>query len=183
MAQLICRMYRNIDQASAAAAQLIEEGHQHVYKFAHADGSSATDGLVAEMEKAFIPSYHAQIYARQIAGGTALVAAHAHFGRGVAVTQTLDEHQPIPTAVVGPPERSIAWDERTPISSALQLPLLAKHKLPFEAVWNVHSLTRRPTLVTACLGMPMTSRSATPLSTAMGVATLSKARRFLYLPG
>ena len=180
MTQTICRMYSNPEQAAAAAAELLDVGFERVHKFSAANGSSNSDSLVDEMEKAYIPSYHAQIYARSLMKGAALVAVHAPFGDAYIATKMLENHGPIESGVIEPASRSVAWDERTPMSSAVLMPVLAKNRHPFEKVWNVRSLTRKPYAYSACLGVPMKSKSANPLSSTFGLPTLSKSRRFFY---
>ena len=179
MTQIISRMYATKENASKAFDELKRRNYQDVFLFAAPDAGESgeasfdTDDLIAQMMKAHILKSDARIFAERVAKGGNLVTVHAPFSGGFRAFTVLDSYDPIESGVAKPVFPSAPWDSKTPCSSALRMPVLAKNKLPFETVSAVPSLTRCGA-VTACLGMPALSKSATPFSSMFGMSALSK---------
>jgi hypothetical protein len=200
MTQTICRLYATQMQAMRAAAELRSRSYLDVHVFAGpaataVEGEAPAQGnvepdLLKSMMEAYIFKPHAEVYAARVSKGASLVAVHAPFGTAQQAINVLESHGAIEDGIPPPPpSKSYAYDERVPLSSALQLPVLTKTQLPFEAIAGVGSLTRRPRLYTAWLlpvltrvaapfssmfGLPTRTRSATPFSSLFGLPVLKK---------
>lgn len=174
MAQTICRMYPNRSQAESALEEMKLNGYDECFLFDASSGGGSHGGIVDAMCRAHILKHHAKIYADGIVKGGAVIALHANFGLSGRAIQILDKYQPIPSGVEAPVEPRIDWDETVPFSSALQLPTLTRTKLPFEAFWNLSSLTRAGWFFSSVLGLGFRSGSATPLSNMIGMPTLTR---------
>jgi hypothetical protein len=177
MTQTISRMYRSHDEAARAAAALKDYGYTHVQQVSRPEGSEdeaqAHNSIVASLIRGYIWRPHAEVYAKSIKDGGSLVTVHAPFGAANDAEQILDKHDPIHSGLPAPKHRSPAWDEKTPMSSILQMPVLAKNKLPMSTVWNVPPVIKSAT-VSGCLGMRTLSQSKTPLSSSFGLPALSR---------
>ena len=173
MAQTICRMYATRREAEAALADLRLHGYDDAFLFG-ADAGSTRASVVDAMCRAHLLKYHAQIYAERVIKGGTLVMLHASFGMALKATTIMDKYPSIESGVAEPSEAHIEWDESHPFSSALQLPVLTKTKLPFASFWNLSSLTSDHWTVSSLFGMPLRSASATPLSSAFGLPTLTR---------
>jgi hypothetical protein len=194
MSTMLVRTYDAAASATAAAKELTDAGFEHVMQFKAAASKSAASRfkLIDEMTRAHIWQSHAEIYADRLGKGGALVVVHAPFGSSVTAAEILDAHNPLDEGI--PTERAkhhdYTWNDATPFSSALQLPLLTKIKLPAEEFTGLRSLTKRPSLMsefigmvlltegparkTESMGLPLLSRSATPLSSMFGLKTLTQ---------
>lgn len=173
MAQTICRMYGTRRQAEAAVEDLKLNGYEDCFLFG-ADAGASQAGIVDAMCRAHILKYHAQVYADRVAKGGTLVMLHAEFGMALKATQIMESHQPIDSGITEPVSERIGWDDATPLSSAMQLPVLLETKLPFQSFWNIASLTSHHWTLSGMFGMPTRSASATPLSSATGMPTLTR---------
>jgi hypothetical protein len=194
MSSMIIRIYDSAATATAAAKDLTNAGFEHVQQFKSAGGKGAMSAasrtkLVEEMMKAHIWRSHADIYADRLATGGALVMVHAPFGAALNAAEIMDAHDPMIEGITSSSKhREYTWDEATPFSSALQIPVLTKMKLPAEEFSGVKSLSKGLMsdfigieLLTAgaahktqSMGLPLLSHSATPLSSLFGMKTLSR---------
>lgn len=186
MTQTICRMYGTKVQAMRASAELEARGYTDVHVFSAAPAPGEESGeegaapavppvssLVQGMRDAFILDSHARMYADRVSKGGTLVCVHAVFGKALEATNVLDKFEPIESGVSEAASDWCDWDEATPFSSALQVKTLTETKLPFEAMWNVASITSRPTLVSHWFGLPLLSRG-TWFSALFGLSLLSR---------
>jgi hypothetical protein len=194
MTQTISRMYASLADAKKAAAELKDNLYQDVYVVGREADPAAPpashDSIVSELMKGHVLKAAAQIYAKGISRGGALVTVHAPFGTAKQAMEIMDSHNPIDSGVADPTEPPYSWDDATPISSLFQMPLLTKTQLPFESFWNVSSLTSKaspfssmlgmplltsgPGLMSGSMGMPLLSKSATPFSSMLRMPTLTK---------
>lgn len=181
MTHTISRMYASKAQATKAFEHLKKLNYINVHMFAapsaNEDGTSAPGSSVAEiaaqMMKAHILKHQAHEYAERVSKGASLVTVHALFGTALDARTALDSHGPVESGVPEPDYTGYIWDEKTPISSALRLRVLAEQKLPFEKMWGVPSVTKGVVHYSSLLGLPMLSKPGTPLSSALGRNTLS----------
>jgi hypothetical protein len=190
MTQTISRMYSTRAQAEKAAAEAREHGFDHVYIFGGNDHGNSHDALVSAMTNAYVEKYHAAAHTKQIIkdGGT-LVTVHAPFTGGLKARTILEAHGPIESGVAEPVYKSYAYDEKTPLSSSLQMPVLMKTKQPFSAFWNLPVLVRSGAVLSKALGLPvltkqpkyysaksapLLSKSKTPFSSRLGLPLLTR---------
>jgi hypothetical protein len=177
MTQTISRMYATHDQAERALAALKDYGYTHAHLVSTSDGEHGGDhtheSIVDRLTDAYVWKQHAEVYAKVIKGGGALVTVHAPFGAANDAEVILAKYDPIDSGVSGRAKRSVAWDEKTPMSSILQMPVLAKNKLPMTKIWNVPAVTSKPIKVSSRLGMKMLSQHTAPLSARLGLPLLS----------
>lgn len=188
MTQTICRIYATKAQGLKAADELKSRGFKDVHVFSGAapvqeaagEGEAApapagpsVASLVQSMRDAFILDSHARVYADRVSKGGTLVCVHALFGKALQATKLLDKFSPIESGVPDARTDWVDWDERTPLSSALQFKTLTETKLPFETIWNVASIISRPTLFSNWIGLPVLSRG-TSFSSLLGLSLLSR---------
>ncbi len=189
MTQTICRMYATKAQGMKAAAELEARGFKDVHVFSGAapvqqaagEGEEAAPApagpsvasLVQSMRDAFILDSHARVFADRVSQGGTLVCVHALFGKALQATKLLDKFGPVASGVPEATTAWVDWDERTPLSSALQFKPLTETKLPFETMWNVRSVTKRPVFFSNWIGMPVLSRG-TSFSSLLGMSLLSR---------
>jgi hypothetical protein len=196
MPQKIVRIYDSVAQGAKVATHLANEGYQHIYQFKGVSGKSAASvnerkNMIAQMMDAHIWQSHAEAYADRLAKSGALVIVHAPFGSAKNAMAVMDSYAPID---VGHAEThytpDFVWDDRAPLSSVLQMPVLTNISLPFETLTGVSSLTKGLAFLSNLLGIPllsagsakrntsmgfpMLSASATPLSSSIGMRTLSQ---------
>lgn len=183
MTQTISRMYATQTQAKRAFDELKKLGYDDVHMISAtkatgegAEAASASrDSIVSALTGAYILKQHALVYAERISNGGTLVTVHALFGTALGARNAMDALTPIDSGVSDPVYPSYAWNEATPVSSALQLPLLTKTQLPFEKMWNLPSLTRARMFCSDWFGLSLLTKSATPFSKSAGLPLLSSA--------
>jgi hypothetical protein len=178
MTQTISRMYGAYDTAARAVEDLKKYGYRHIHVVSTSGGSGVADtshnGIVKALTDGYIWKPHAVEYAKRISQGGSLVSVHAPWATGRRAIKILDSHGPVDSGVTEPKTPSVAWDDATPMSSALQMPVLMEQKTPMSAIWNVPAVLKNPTKISACLGMPMLSKQIAPLSSWIGMSLLSK---------
>jgi hypothetical protein len=187
MSQTINRMYASAQQANAAADALrnyrfrrYDEIHV-VTRFAGADDANprSEDDIVATLMKAYVLKYHARVFARKIAQGSAMVTVHAPFGTAADATNVLDGFDPIDSGVVESRDTLTPWDDAAPCSSAFMLPTLLPDSATFSKYWNVPPLTKRAATTFSALGLPETTNSSGPYSATLPMPLLSGKGTFL----
>lgn len=194
MSQTISRMYASHDQALKVAHDLRThrlDRFESVHVVSRDDDPNAgADAIAASIMKGYVLKSHAKVYAEGIRRGGALVTVHAPFGTAVAAMQILDQHGPIDAGVAEPEDRLPAWDDATPVSSALRIPVLLPDNATFARFWNIPALAKRPRTssealgirelsqssgaFTGTFGMALLSNKATPLSSMFGLPVLKK---------
>jgi hypothetical protein len=174
MTQTITRMYSNHDQAARALAEIKDYGYTHAHLVSATGGEHTHESVVKRLMDAYVWKNHAEVYAKGIRDGGALVVVHAPFGAANDAQVILDKHDPIDSGLQEKTRRSIAWDEKTPMSSILQMPVLAKNKLPMSKIWNVPAILPTATKFSSRLGMKMLSLEKAPLSSKIGMPLLSR---------
>lgn len=188
MTRTISRMYSSHAAAKKAAQELKDQNFREVHVFTGEGSMASHDDHVEALTKTMHLKSHAKVYAEGLKKGHSLVSVHAPWGSQLEASALLDGHGPIESGVAGYKVKSLAWDERTPMSSALLAPVLAKTARPFEKIWNVRSHTKTMKHVSSKLGMELLSKkalkmgakhlsaNATPLSSRLGLPLLTKKR-------
>lgn len=195
MSHEISRMYASHEAATNAADALREEGFDEIYVvFGNAGKKTRTsvENFAQQIARSMIHMDDARIYAEVMAKGGSLVTVHAGFGSGVVATEILESFEPIDSGISAPAPEPM-WDEATPLSCAMGLPVLLDDPAPFSRMWNIAPLTRSSFHLTESLGMPMMSRNASmgegrwglkflsdnpaPLSSLLGLPVLTKPGR------
>ena len=176
MSQTINRLYATPEQAAKALAALKDEDYSdlHIVSGASFTGASI-DSIVAAIIKGNVLKSDARILAKGISAGGSLVTVHPPFGSAYKATQILKQFDPIDSGLTEPEDNSImAWDESSPMSCILQLPVLLDDATPFSKFWNVPPLGGSAAPLSSLFGIGLISRAAAPLSALIGLPLLSK---------
>ena len=201
MSQTINRLYDSPERAQKAAHELktnrfIQFDEVHVVSPADgvvAGGTGATlDGVVNALMKAYVLKAHAKVFAPAILRGGAMVTVHAAFGAATTAIEILDKYRPIASGVPDFSDPLVPWDDATPVSNVLGLPVLLNHDDSFSKFWSVPALSKHgrttcsvmglPEISKAngayvgMMGMPLISHKATFLSSMLGLPVLMKGR-------
>jgi hypothetical protein len=206
MTQTICRMYSNLAQAEKAVEDLKRKNYQHVHLITgtvsgdseSGAGNVSYDSILSAIMKAHIWKKHASVYADRVSRGNTLITVHAPFGTARDAIATMAKYDPIDSGVPDVKFDAPVWNESTPMSCALQMPVLMKTRLPFAKVWNVPSISAKPTpMSTLChmlplakpatsfsskIGMPLLANSAPSFSAKFGLPLLSNASKSTRVP-
>jgi hypothetical protein len=191
----IVRLYASAEQAKLALAALKRWGFEdeliHVVTAsstppANAPASAASDDPVqSAIMAAYVLKAHAKVYAQEVRSGRTLISIRAPFGVGGIAEELLDECGPVKSAVVTSNGSLPLWDDDAPFSSAIGMPTLVRATAPFSAFWVLPTVTSRGGTVCSALGLPEVSRSdsyvfgtpaisrsASPLSSMLGLPTI-----------
>jgi hypothetical protein len=172
-------MYRSAEQATAAVRQLHEEGFTPdlvdlVTASSSPASASGADPVVAAIVGGYVLKRHAVVYAEAVRRGAAVVIVRAPFSYGGDAIEILDSCGPIDTGIVERVDDYAGWNEATPLSSILWMPLLTKGSSGFSSFWNLPVLTRAGRTLCSRLGIGELSASATSLSGGLGLPLLSR---------
>jgi hypothetical protein len=169
-------MYPTSQQANDARAKLLAWGAMSDEVNVVTPGSASTDeGIMAAIMAGYVLKADAKIYAQGIRRGLSLVSVQAPFGTGRLVTYMLDAFHPVSSGLVEKQADALLWDEATPVSSALRLPLLAQAATPLSAFFLLPTLVRSGRTTCSALGLPELADSTSSISAAMGIPRLSHA--------
>jgi hypothetical protein len=191
MTQTISRMYSSHETAQEAVTALKANFFQDVYLVSGTDGTASTDGadalegapsataksldeITGEIMQGYVLKAHAQVYAAGVSRGGTLVTVHVPFGTGVRATAILDSHAPIESGVREEHATTMLWDEATPMSCALQMPVLIDEASAFNGFWNVLPLLSKSSAPSSCLGLKLLLDSNASLSATLGMKLLSE---------
>ncbi len=167
----LSRLYAAADDAKATVAELQAAGF-------HADSITVVDSnsgyISAEtVQDRGATAAHAAKLAEAIKAGNTLVLVEPVLGRGWAAEEILNKARPGDTAPMELQHEGSAWDEATPLSSALLMPVLSDDPTPFSTFWNIPALLKKYWFFSDMFGLKMLSGNAAPLSSAIGMKTLS----------
>ena len=172
MSQTISRMYATPAQAANAKAALEQEGYSEVYLVTLDSAGESSDDIVAAITRGYVLKSHARVYAEGVSRGGALVTVHAPFTGGGRAIQILGNFGPIDSGVSEPESHVMPWDEATPMSCILHMPVLLDDPTPFARFWNVPTLSRSSLELSALLGLPLLRRFD-PGTSSFGIPLLS----------
>lgn len=189
MSHEITRMFANAATAAKAADELREEGFDDIHVVSATGSDVPLSAIAAQIALGRVYLADAKIYAKGVAAGHSLVTVHAPFGSGRVAEHILDQHGPIDSGLPKEPDFHM-WDEATPLSSTLAIPVLIDDPDPMSKVLGIPAVTGGNCSVSDMIGMPLLSDSAmgdrgrlglpylssnpAPLSSALGLPLLSK---------
>lgn len=177
MSHEISRMFGSQDSADSAVAELQEEGFDEIH-VVHGPAAAkkavraTVQDIALQIARGNVHMPDALIYAEGVAKGKSLVTVHAPFGRGLKALSILESFDPVDS---GMPEAEHLplWDEATPMSSALMMPVLLDDPAPFSKFWNIAPLASDSCYASGVIGMPLLSRSDSPGDSRWGLPFLS----------
>lgn len=172
MSQEISRMYATAEHAQNAAAELAEEGFDEVYVVSPPSKDVPVSAIAAQIAHGRVYLGDAKIYAEGVAKGGTLVTVHAPFGSGMKATVILESHNPIASGKTEPAPEPV-WNEATPFSSAMHMPLLLDDAAPMSKVIGISPLAGADCSLSGMIGMPLLSDNPAPLSSLLGMRALS----------
>jgi hypothetical protein len=186
MADIITRVYGSYENALAAVNEL------KLYRFLDSEitvvslptarraganmSPPAFNEIVDAIAAGWVVKSDAAIYALSVMRGAALVTVRAPFGTGGRASTILDSHDPVESGVT-PKEfpRMRQWDDSTPASSFLHLPVLLDHEAtPLSAVLGLPLVAKRGRTLGAVLRIPEVFSTAASKATLFGLPAVMK---------
>jgi pimeloyl-ACP methyl ester carboxylesterase len=191
MSHEISRMYASADHAREAVAELAEEGFDEVFVVSPPGGEVPVSAIAAQIAQGRVHLPDAKIYAEGVSRGGTLVTVHAPFASGRKATVILDSYNPIPSGKPEP-EPEVLWNEATPFSSAMHMPLLLDDPAPasryigisplagsncsFSGMIGLPLLSEGDAMPEGRWGLPFLSNNPAPLSSLLGLPLLKNSR-------
>ena len=178
MSHAITRLYSTAAQATAVVAALKQKKFtDDLITVVHpTTPAAATDAIVAAITAGYVLKADARVYAQGVQRGLSLVSVLAPFGSGGKVLRILDAFSPVESGVRhGAP--APLWDEYSPFSSALRLPVLLKGNAVFSSFWSLPVLSRKSWTVSSALHIPAVSSGSIGASR-FGITLLLKSRPY-----
>jgi len=175
----------------SAKAALEQEDYSEVHLVSGDSANASIDEIVAAIIKGNVLKSHARVYAAGISKGGSLVTVHASFGGAAKAERILAKFSPVESGISEPESQLMLWDEATPMSCILQMPVLMEDPVPFSNFWNLSPLTGGSFSLSSLLGIPMLTKAAmrsssfgvpllssnaTPLSSLLRIPTISRQR-------
>lgn len=183
MSETIVRLYGSSDSAERVVSELLEFGYPDEDILVLAPPGSSGRGaapagadyaaLLERLLKFYIIKHHAEIYAEGVLKGGTLITIHAPPGSAVRTTNILDAGEPIPSGVPEPEIVYIDYDEATPLSCILGLPILVTDGSTFSGFWSLPILTSAKASFSRLFGIPLLTSSYSSFSSKIGLKTLS----------
>ncbi|MBY0331997.1 MAG: hypothetical protein K2X49_15145 [Acetobacteraceae bacterium] len=197
MQSLITRLYRNPEQAAAAAAALRAQWFPADAILVIAPWTEPGPAAAA-LARFGVSDDAARAHARRVQEGAAAVTVRAPFGQAVPAMRILDRFDPIEADIED--EFQPAFERAAPLSAALGLRVLLRDPAPLSEAIGLRVLSRRqnpdvalihnpapltdaffvsplgggPAPLSRLFGLPLLSRVAAPLSRMLGFRTLSQ---------
>jgi len=167
----LSRLYATAKDAEAAAGALIEAGFRagdFEIVTADAKGWISKETLMGKE----VSKTNAAAYAEALRAGRILLLVNPLLGYAEAAEKVLAAPRGTENATATVGFEGTTWDEATPISSALFLPVLSKNPTPFGTFWNVPTLLKNYWFFSDIFGGKLLSRKPSPLSDSLGWKTL-----------
>ena len=166
----ICRLFNSPSDAQSAADDLARAGFGPGYTalVESASGFVSAKSLV----KKGIQKNHAESYADAIRQGGTLVIVDGPLGFAKRATEVLAKASPGEAGATETQYEGDLWDDGTPASSALSIPVLIDSNTTFSSWFGLSLLSRKQT-ANSSFGLPLLSRKQSPNST-FGFPLLSK---------
>ena len=170
----VTRMYASAKQAAEAVARLQQHGFtaEQINSVTPENAGSDAEAITAKIAAGNVLQATARLYAEGIKRGASLVSVQAPFGMGGDATAVLDGFGPIDSGVAEVRDLAAAWDDATPMSSALHLPVIVKGDPTFSGFFSVKVLSRSGATLCSLLGIPELSRGSRQSST-FGIGLLT----------
>jgi hypothetical protein len=192
MSHEITRMFASHADAKSAAADLAEDGFNDVHIVAPPTGDVPLSAIAAQIAQGRVLLADARIYAKGVAAGGTLLTVHAPFASGMKATSIIDAYKTIPTGMPEPVMEPM-WDDATPFSSVIHMPVLSDDPTPATRYMGVPALTGSGYSASGMLGLPLLSggssmgdgrwglpflsSKAAPLSSMLGLPLLRDSKR------
>lgn len=186
MSQTIVRVYDSEAKAQQAVDALVLKGFgtDLINLVAPSEPAQSLEDIAAAIRAGYVLKGYAKAYAACVARGLTLVSVRAPFGTGVVVTRALDAAGPVPSGVPEEHEAGPTWDEAAPLSSALNMPVLAKSGTTFSGFWQLPMVTREGERSRTLFSVNFKrGGNAAPFSSLLGLPLLSKKWTFSSLLG
>lgn len=175
----ITRLYDTHRQALDAVREL--EANQFTRDEITVVAPPGTDGspgdLVAAIAAGWILLAEARVYAESVRNGRTLVSVRAPFGTGVIAERVLDSFGPA-SPVIERDDSLPIWDDATPLSSALGLPVLLRNEDSFSAFWGLPLLTRKQAFFASTDSVRALSNASAWFSSKLGLPVLTRSDKF-----
>jgi hypothetical protein len=171
MTQTVNRMYGNLENAQHAVALLTKAQFEDVFLIAPSDDG---EGIVERITGAYVWKGDAEVLAEGVWRGGCLVVVHAPFGTAGRAIRIMNGCEPIDSGLPDATTPPTPWDDATPLSCALHLPVLLSDDQTFAAFAGLPPLADPDWSVSAAIGLPMLSDQAAPLSSKIGLPALSQ---------
>jgi hypothetical protein len=186
MSENITRIFKTHDDAVGVVSELESHGYApHLVSGLGPDGTALShEAIVSAITGFYILKSEAEVYAPLVAGGGTLVSVHAPFGTALRATRILESKPTIATGLqVAKPLELMVWDDATPLSCTIQMPVLAEHDSTFSAPWNGGGLLTADGAPGSWFGLPLLLKggpsfggellsNAAPLSSLFKIPTL-----------
>jgi hypothetical protein len=188
----VVRMFPTESAARGAADKLRERGFPddtiHVVTPPAGDAASV-EAIAAAIMAGFVLRSRAKVLAEGVRAGRSLVIVDAPFGRSGLAIDIMRPFGPVDSGLKPDDEPVATWDERTPLSSALWMPVLWRNKpAPLSSFFGMSTLSKGTTWLTALFPALTRSnwslfgpglsarRNPSPLSSLVGLKTLSSSK-------
>jgi hypothetical protein len=172
MSHTINRLYATHEQAAKAVAALEDADYSDIHLVPGASPGTSIDDIVASITRGNVLKSDAKILAKGVSQGRSLVTVHAPFGGAFGANRILDKFSPVASGLAEPEHPALAWDEATPISSILQIPVLLDDSATFSKFWNVAPLTSGSFSLSSLFGIPLLSRASGTFESSIGLPLL-----------
>ena len=176
---IYARMYETEQQALDTIARLEGDGFpaetiRLMRPILIGKGGDLEQAIAAARQEGFIHGEDGAAYRQFLASGRYVVLVQAAFGFGQAAVQILQAGGPVDTHLLPSPSLPAPQvDKAAPFSSSLQWTVLKQDSpAPFSALLGIEPLAKDP-LSDRSFGFPLLSRRSTPLSSLLGLKTLS----------
>ena len=176
---IYARMYETEQQALDTIARLEEDGFPQDYirllrPVLKGKGGNLEQEIAAARLEGFVHGEDSAAYRQFLASGRYVVLVQAAFGFGQAAVQILEAGGPVDTHLLPTPSLPVPEvDRAAPFSSSLQLTVLKQDSpAPFSSLLGIEPLAK-DSLSDRSFGFPLLSRRSTPLSSLLGLKTLS----------
>jgi hypothetical protein len=172
MSHTINRLYATHEQATAAVAALEDADYSDIHLVPGASPGTSMDDIVASITRGNVLKSDAKILAKGVSQGKSLVTVHAPFGGAAGATRILDKFSPVDSGLTEPEYHIMAWDEATPMSCILHMPVLLDDAVPFSKFWNVSPLASGSFSLSSLFGIPLLSQASGPFKSSIGLPLL-----------
>lgn len=186
MSQTIVRVYDSEAKAQQAVDALVRKGFgtDLINLVAPSEPAQSLEDIAAAIRAGYVLKGYAKAYAACVQRGLTVLSMRAPFGTGVVVTRLMDAPGPVPSGVPEQSEAGPTWDEATPLSSALNLPVLAKSGATFSGFWQLPMVMREGERSRTLFSVNFKrGGNAAPFSSLLGLPLLSKKWTFSSMLG
>jgi hypothetical protein len=168
----ISRIFDSHDDAMAAIADLKQAGYweEEVRTVARSAGEVTVDGLMRQG----VARSRARLYVDRLNAGATLVLVDAPFGMAGGAMSVLERAHGGEAAPVEAIYEGSNRDPATPLSSALNLPVLSHNAAPLSRWLGIPVLSASQRPKASVFGLPFLLHSAAPLSRWLGMRVLSR---------